>query len=215
MKICRVCNITQKLTEFNLRSNSKDGLNNRCKTCEKAYHEKYRELNKEKLLLKNKIHRLENKSYHEKYHKEYRLNNIIKLKQYDQNYYQTNKENINYKIKLKLKTDDLFRLKHNIRCLIGVSLKHKGIKKNSKTSDILGCSFEEFKLHLESKFEEWMTWDNYGLYNGELNYGWDVDHIIPTNSAKTEDDVIKLNHYTNLQPLCSKTNRDVKNGKYI
>ena len=55
-----------------------------------------------------------------------------------------------------------------------------------------------------------MTWDNKGLYNGELNYGWDVDHIIPIDTAVTEDDVIRLNHYTNLQPLCSKINRDIK-----
>lgn len=55
-----------------------------------------------------------------------------------------------------------------------------------------------------------MTWENKGLYNGELNHGWDIDHIIPTSSAKTEEEVVKLNHYTNLQPLCSKINRDIK-----
>jgi len=51
---------------------------------------------------------------------------------------------------------------------------------------------------LESKFEDWMNWDNQGKYNGEFNYGWDINHIIPISSAKTEDDIIKLNHYTNL-----------------
>lgn len=55
-----------------------------------------------------------------------------------------------------------------------------------------------------------MTWDNHGKYNGELNYGWDIDHIIPTSSANTEEELIKLNHYTNLQPLCSYVNRYVK-----
>lgn len=68
----------------------------------------------------------------------------------------------------------------------------------------------EFKSYLESKFETWMNWENRGLYNGELNYGWDIDHIIPLSSAKTEDDIIKLNHYSNLQPLCSYTNRYIK-----
>ena len=62
----------------------------------------------------------------------------------------------------------------------------------------------------ESKFESWMTWDNYGLYNGELNYGWDIDHIIPLASTKTEEDIIRLNHHENLQPLCSKVNRYIK-----
>ena len=45
---------------------------------------------------------------------------------------------------------------------------------------------------------------------GELNHGWDIDHIIPVSTAKTEEDIIKLNHYTNLQPLCSYINRYVK-----
>lgn len=85
-------------------------------------------------------------------------------------------------------------------------------KKNNKTEIILGCSFEEFKLYLESKFEDWMNWENRGLYNGEFNYGWDIDHIIPLSIAKSEEELIKLNHYTNLQPLCSKINRDIKSN---
>jgi hypothetical protein len=59
-----------------------------------------------------------------------------------------------------------------------------------------------------------MFWENYGLYNGELNYGWDVDHIIPLSSSESEEGIIKLNHYTNLQPLCSKVNRDIKKDSY-
>ncbi len=55
-----------------------------------------------------------------------------------------------------------------------------------------------------------MNWDNYGFYNTTYNYGWDIDHIIPLSSAKSEEDVIKLCHYTNLQPLCSKINREIK-----
>ena len=56
-----------------------------------------------------------------------------------------------------------------------------------------------------------MNWDNYGLYEpNKLNYGWDMDHIIPLKTGKTEEDIIKLNHYSNLQPLCSYTNRNIK-----
>ena len=58
-----------------------------------------------------------------------------------------------------------------------------------------------------------MTWENRGLYNGELNYGWDIDHIIPISSGNTEEEIIKLNHYSNLQPLCSKINRDIKRDR--
>ena len=66
---------------------------------------------------------------------------------------------------------------------------------------------------LENKFEIWMNWENYGKYEiGNYNVGWDLDHIIPISSAKTEEDIILLNHHTNLQPLCSKINRDIKKG---
>ena len=60
-----------------------------------------------------------------------------------------------------------------------------------------------------------MNWDNQGLYNMELNYGWDLDHIIPLSSATTEEEIIKLNHYTNLQPLCSRVNRDIKRDNIL
>lgn len=114
----------------------------------------------------------------------------------------------------RLSSDSLFKLKHNIMCGFRQSFKRKGFKKSCKTANILGCSFDDFKIYLESKFETWMSWDNYGLYNGELNYGWDLDHIIPLSSAKTEEDVIRLNHFSNLQPLCSKVNRDIKKNKF-
>ena len=83
----------------------------------------------------------------------------------------------------------------------------------NKTIEILGCSYEDFRIYIESKFECWMTWENHGIYNGELNYGWDIDHIIPLSSVETEEDIIRLNHYTNLQPLCSYTNRYIKRNR--
>jgi hypothetical protein len=94
-------------------------------------------------------------------------------------------------------------------------LKKRNIIKKSKTFEILGCTIEEFKLHLESKFESWMNWVNYGKYNGEYGYGWDIDHIIPLSSAKTEEEILKLSYYSNLQPLCSKINRDEKRDNIV
>jgi hypothetical protein len=111
----------------------------------------------------------------------------------------------------RLKSNNLFRLRTSISNLIRNTIKGKGYKKSNKSENILGCSFDDFKLYLESKFEPWMNWENYGkCKKGELNYGWDIDHIMPVSSANTEDDIIKLNHHTNLQPLCSWTNRYVK-----
>ena len=112
-----------------------------------------------------------------------------------------------------MKEDPLYRFKHNISCRIRQSLKCNNYSKRSKTYEILGCSFNDFKNHIECQFESWMTWDNYGLYNGTPNYGWDVDHIIPSSSAISEDKVIKLNNYKNLRPLCSYINRDIKKDR--
>ena len=120
--------------------------------------------------------------------------------------------NKNY-TKNRRKTDVLFNLRENIRTSIGNSFRNNGYTKKSRTSEILVCSFDEFKSYIELLFKECMNWDNKALYNGELNYGWDLDHIIPISSNKNEDDIINLNHYTNFQPLCSKVNRDIKKDK--
>ena len=104
------------------------------------------------------------------------------------------------------KSDPLFKLKYVVSRLIRNSIKCKGLSKNKKSIDILGCDIEFFKIYLEEKFIDDMSWDNYGVV-------WDIDHIIPLSSAINEDDVIKLNHYTNLQPLDSYTNRFIKRDK--
>lgn len=93
-------------------------------------------------------------------------------------------------------------------------LKSKNYRLKNHTESILGCSFQEFKNYLESKFKPWMSWDNYGKYNGMEGFGWDLDHIIPSSYAKDEQHLIQLNHYTNFQPLCSYINRDIKNDIY-
>jgi len=133
----------------------------------------------------------------------YKKNNKEKVRNYNKKY------NIKY-YKYRILNDVIFRLSIRIRQSLSKSFKKNGYTKNSRTHEILGCSYVEFKLHIESQFESWMNWDNYGLYNGELNHGWDIDHIIPCSSAKTEEDVYQLNHYTNLQPLCSYVNRVIK-----
>ena len=107
-------------------------------------------------------------------------------------------------------TDPTYKLKKRIRTIIGKSFRKNNYGKRSKTFEILGCSFEEIKFYLESKFLPWMNWDNRGLYNGTEGYGWDIDHIIPLSSAQTEEELLKLNHFSNLQPLCSYINRDIK-----
>lgn len=97
-----------------------------------------------------------------------------------------------------------------------ISIKRGGYTKKTKTYEILNCSFEDFKIFIESKFEDWMNWYNYGNPKDgilELNKSWDLDHIIPISYAKTEEEIILLNNYTNFQPLCSYINRYIKKDK--
>lgn len=148
---------------------------------------------------KAKVTREQNSEYMKKYYLEHK--DIM------------NKNNAEY-IRKRKSVDIIFHLKCNIKALISLSIKRNGFTKRSKTFEILGCTYEEFKQHLESQFEDWMTWDNYGKYNGQLNYGWDIDHIIPLNIAKDEKGIVALNHYTNLKPLCSKVNRDIKRSNF-
>jgi hypothetical protein len=71
--------------------------------------------------------------------------------------------------------------------------------KNLNQQNILGCDFKGLQHYLENKFTDGMNWENYGK--------WHVDHIIPLASAKTEDEIYQLNHYTNLQPLWALDNQ--------
>lgn len=239
-KICITCKVEKSINDFGIIMKNIDGHRNQCKLCrnqlndvqkelQKQYKQKYYILNHEMLKNKSKkyydINKEKIKSKSKKYDILYYQQNKEKINKRQKIYYNANKEKRkDYEIKNKSlinkkaneyqknrkKHDILFKLQSNLRTLICESFRRTKLNKNSKTEKILGCSYEEFKLHLESKFEPWMNWENRGLYNGEPNYGWDIDHIIPQSFAKTEEELLKLNHYTNLQPLCSKVNRYIK-----
>jgi hypothetical protein len=144
---------------------------------------------------------------------EYYENNKDRKLEYQKKYQSENKDKRNKQLSERRQNDSTFRLVTNIRNLINNSFYKSGYSKKSKTQEILGCSYDEFKIYLESKFENWMTWENRGIYTGELNMGWDIDHVIPLSNAQSEEEIIKINHYTNLQPLCTKINRDIKKDK--
>lgn len=213
-KECIKCKIIKDINQFYKRTCSKDGHSSSCKDCEKARSkDHYANSDKNKRLEQVYEYRRVNKEKMDAHYKNYRDNKKEKTKEYNKMYRTTNKDMINEYFRERRKNDVFFRLSTSIRNSINHSFRVKSIKKNNKTEVILGCSFIEFKKYLESKFEPWMNWDNRGRYNGDFNYGWDIDHIIPLSTAKNEEDLIKLNHYTNLQPLCSKVNRDIKIDK--
>ena len=74
-----------------------------------------------------------------------------------------------------------------------------GFTKKSETLRCLGCAWPDLKSHLEAKFQPGMTWENYGE--------WHIDHIIPLASAATADELHRLCHFSNLQPLWAQDNR--------
>jgi hypothetical protein len=230
IKICSNCKIEKDINDFYIQNHKPIS---KCKECVKAKVNKYRmdnldvvkerkktyyKNNKEHCNEKSKEFREKNIEYNKEYQKKYKDNNKELVKEQKRTYYLNNREKVISNViqyrKNRKKIDKVYKLTCSIRRLINNSIKRKNYTKRSKTRVILGCSFEEFKIHIESKHEDWMTWDNKGLYNGEFYYGWDIDHIIPISSAETEEDVIRLNHFSNLQPLCSKINRDIKKDNY-
>lgn len=133
----------------------------------------------------------------------------IKRKEYMKKYYSENKEVIvkrwveNKKIYYE---NPLFRFKETLRTRVRISLLSRGYTKKSKTFNLIGCDFEYLLNHIESQFESGMSWENQGK--------WHLDHKVPLCIAKTEDELIKLNHFTNLGPLWAEDNFS-KNRKML
>jgi hypothetical protein len=227
-KLCNKCNNEKPLSEMVINKKAKDGFCTICKECKANQRRIFIENNREMINLKNRSKYNNNKEKESARKREYwtnnknRLNNEkrgkrsieekIKRTNYMINYRSLNKERLNSYRRERRNSDELFKLTSNIRTLISNSFRNNGVRKNSKTNQILGCSIANFKEYLESKWELWMNWGNYGSYNGKECFGWDIDHIIPLKTAMNEEDIIKLNHHSNLQPLCSRINRDIKIG---
>ncbi|MCA9748543.1 MAG: hypothetical protein KC414_05515 [Romboutsia sp.] len=176
-KICKKCNIEKKFSEFHKNNASLDGLRNTCKSCRRNINQDYNIQNKKKIRLYNIDYRSKNKDY-------------------------LNRKNKQYK-KQRMEKDDLFKLKHNTSCLIRECFKNRSFKKDSKSKEILGCSWKNFVKHLED--------NEFGFRVGQE--GIDLDHIVPISSANSKEEVMKLNHFSNFQLLPTTYNRVVKINK--
>lgn len=87
-------------------------------------------------------------------------------------------------------------------------------KKSQRTEEILGCTMEEFKKHIELQFTEGMTWNNHGRCKNGSCEVWHIDHRIPISSANTEERILELCHYSNFQPMWALENIS-KNNKIL
>ena len=129
------------------------------------------ELNREKYLAQNKARRAANRE-------EYRA----KCRAY---------------IKKRYETEPDFRLKEFLRSRMHAALKAKRVNKTERSIELLGCTIDEFRKHIESQWLPGMTWENH-TYKG-----WHIDHIKPVNTFDFTDleQQKQCFHYTNLRPL--------------
>ena len=203
-KICKKCLKDKSLSDFSKNKNTKDGLQVNCKICVKEYKEQYYLDNKEKILEKSKEYYVENQKHIIDRVKIWGDKNKDKVEQYKKKYVENNRDFINSKMVQRKKDDPILKLKMLYR-----SKTNKILGSNREsTFDLIGCSPSELKSHLEKQFKDDMSWGNHGLF------GWHIDHIIPLSSAKTEDELKRLCHYSNLQPLWAVENI-IKRDKII
>jgi septum formation topological specificity factor MinE len=205
---CKVCFEDKKSNRY-LKNR------NKIRKYQKKYYEKnkknilkcvkkYAEANKEKIKERGKIYREKNKELIAFKKKKYAQENAEKLAEYQRKYREKNKDKLRERarvVRAKRRKEDVgYRILQNCRKRIYDALNGKC--KSKKTLSLLGCSIEEYKIYLESKFQYGMSWENYG------RGGWCIDHICPCSKFDLSDpeQQKKCFHYLNTQPLWENEN---------
>jgi hypothetical protein len=177
------CQEEKDRSEFYKDKSRKDGLGSKCKSCEKLYKEQNKdhkkEYDKQYFQQRYQLHKEEIKEKNRQWEKQ----NKEKRKQQKKRYCEKNKEEIKKYIKQyrkeKYKKDLNYRLRIIISSTINWGLcRGGGSKRGSSILKKLPYTMQELKQYIESKFEPWMNWDNYGVYE-ENRKKWNLDHIIP------------------------------------
>jgi hypothetical protein len=229
-KMCDIC-IANKKKEYNQKYyiDNKDKLlkqaiqyyeNNKQDILAQA-HEKYVQ-NKNTILTENKRRYVLNKEKYNKSKRVYYKNNATKFKKLAKEYRENNKELAKKWSKewedRRKKNDPSYKLRKNITRLVSYHLFKSGNSKNRiSILSRLEYSFDDLKIHLESQFEPWMTWDNYGKYNAKIwnnsdsaTWTWQLDHIVPQTKlpylSMTDENFKKCWALSNLRPLSAKQN---------
>jgi hypothetical protein len=152
----------------------------------KVADKKWRDSNKEYMSNKSKTWYEQNKEHRKEYIKEYHKNNIDKIRKTKRDYERNRKAR-----------DPLYKLISNFRTAIYQVLKESNVEKNKHYFDILQYTPEQLITHLENKFTDKMTWDNYGE--------WHVDHKLPIThfniSEMGDSEFMKCWSLDNLQPM--------------
>jgi len=150
-------------------------------------NKKYREANKEKIKQKHKLYYEKNKGCPE-FQK--------KKKDYAQKWNRGKRKEWHKK---RMKNDPSYRISLSLRKSVCRYVKQKSVR----TFDLVGCSPDELRQHLEAQWTEGMSWDNYGVYVKGEPMKWHIDHIIPCDSfdLTNETEQAECFHYSNLQPM--------------
>lgn len=189
LNVCHRCKKTLPLDHFGKNAGCKNGLQRSCRKCKSKRDNQYRN---------DPRYRPRNLERKKEWGKKWREENPDKYLEYLEHRRNSRDYSAEYQ---RMMNDPLLRCKDSIRKLLLSSLKVRGIKKSKiikSTEDLLCCDYLFFKSHMEEQFEEGMDWLNHGE--------WHIDHKVPLNEGKTVDEIIKLNHYSNLQPLWSSDN---------
>lgn len=168
-KICKVCAINKSKQHY---------INNR--ECELAYQKQY-----------TKDHRLQVNELS----KQWARNNPDKRKSTTKRWRDNHKEEIHAKRQEKRKNDLTYKIKDALSTRVRLACKAQGAAKSQSITNLIGCTPQELKRHLESKFTDGMNWDNHGK--------WHIDHIRPLSSFNLIDIEQQLLafHWSNMQPL--------------
>lgn len=226
IKICYKCNIEKEFPDDFTKGK------NFCKQCrnkELKIQRGKKRIPKEKVSKEHKLKKIKEwqknnpekrQAAIDKYHathieeeKLYRVRNKDKILKRVNEYVKNNREILNSKLKERRK-NPIIKLRHSISTLVRMFLK--GTKKGSILK-YLPYTIQELKNHIESQFEPWMTWNNYGVYNKNkwndndpLTWTWQLDHIIPQYKLQylsmEDDNFKKCWALENLRPLSAKQN---------
>jgi hypothetical protein len=206
-KICSVCKEEKPAEEYHRRSNSVDGLVNRCKSCVSSYCSDRYTNNKDKINAQSRVWRGNNIDRVKANGKKWRANNPEKEMVTNKRWRDAHPEKI-----AEWRTKALSNPKNRCSSAMSRSIRQhitQGSKSGRRWESLVGYTINQLKKHLEKKFKPGMTWENYGTR-------WHIDHKIPISvfNFKTPDDLDFRICWSlkNLQPLGAHENK-VKHDK--
>lgn len=168
----------------------------------KAYHEAWREKNRERLREQARANYHKNPQAHKARVDKYKASHVEQVKESRARYKRENRQKCTDYQRNKRQSDPVYKFRTSfvhLMCMYRKKTKYTGTK---GTWEMVGCDFDTFLTHIQSQFEDGMTLENYGHGEGK----WNIDHIIPISVAKTNEDIERLNHYSNLRPMWSLDN---------